>query len=123
MIKPQNFDLNLTFSQCSVRLEPLGKDVLITIRGGERRHIGSVVLSIPRPSLRGDGSTSATSSILNVTGHKDEYICRLLAENVAASLNTNVVCIGGFHVDNISQNQIDELLTEIRKLGNHTKLK
>ncbi|MBQ6397572.1 MAG: hypothetical protein IJI06_05425 [Oscillospiraceae bacterium] len=48
-------------------------------------HIGCAVLAIPRPSLKSDGSMSCTSSVLNLSGHKDETLCRLLAERACVS--------------------------------------
>ena len=49
----------------------IGEDVLICLKGGERPHLGCVVQTEPRVSLTGDGSVSATSSVLNFPGHKD----------------------------------------------------
>ena len=73
--------------------------------------------AVPRPSLRGDGSGSATSSVLNLTGHKDEYLCRKLAEHVCRSLGTVVVCTGGFHLDGISEKQIEEVMKTAEELA------
>ena len=42
----------------------IGEDVLICLKGGERPHLGCVVQTEPRVSLTGDGSVSATSSVL-----------------------------------------------------------
>ena len=75
----------------------IGEDVLICLKGGERPHLGCVVQTEPRVSLTGDGSVSATSSVLNFPGHKDEVICRWMAEKVSKELGKRVVCTGGFH--------------------------
>lgn len=64
-------------------------------------------------SLSGDGHTSDTSSVLNVTGHKDEAICRYLAEKAAAAYGCVVCCSGGFHVDHITEDQISELMSAL----------
>ena len=58
----------------------IGEDILINIQGGEKPHIGCPIMAEPRPSLSGNGERSVTSSVLNLTGHKDESICRSLAE-------------------------------------------
>ena len=71
----------------------------ILLYGGQSPHIGCTVLAEPRPSLTGDGSASATASVLNVCGHKDEAVCRLLAETVASRTGRVTVCTGGFHQD------------------------
>lgn len=88
----------------------IGEDILITVSGGERPHIGCVVQAVPRLSLTGDGMTSATASVLNLTGHKDEFLCRRIAERVCAAMRRTVVCTGGYHLDGIREEQIDEVL-------------
>ena len=54
-------------------------------------HIGCAVLAIPRPSLKSDGSMSCTSSVLNLSGHKDETLCRLLAERACVSYRQRTI--------------------------------
>lgn len=107
----------LSFTELTVRVNNLGKDVLIVIEGGTRPHIGSTVLAVPRPSLTGDGSVSVTSSVINVTGHKDEDLCRILAESAAKRQNAVAVCTGGFHADNISMEQIAELKAAVKEIA------
>lgn len=58
---------------------PMGKDYTLAVYGGDTPHVGSVVLSIARPSLAGEG-IGVTSSVLSGVGHKDEAIARLFAE-------------------------------------------
>ena len=58
-----------------VTVMKLGEDFQICLAGGEKPHIGCVVQAVPRESLTGDGSWSATSSVWNRTGHKDEVLC------------------------------------------------
>ncbi len=94
---------------------PMGNDYTICIRDEECGHIGSAVMAIARPSLTGEGM-SATSSVLNRLGHKDEEIARRIAENVAASLNCAVVCTCGIHMDGITPEQIRQILDACRGL-------
>ena len=75
------------------------------------------MLAIPRPSLTGDESISATSSVMNMVGHKDEQICRYIAEKVCINKNAVVLCSGGFHVDNISKYGINEVLQAVKELA------
>ena len=84
--------------------------------GGERPHIGCVVQAVPRPSLSGDGTISVTSSVINLTGHKDEFLCRRLAENRCRETGKVVVCTGGVHMDHITGEQIEELLKNIDRM-------
>lgn len=97
--------------------EMVGADILIRICGGEKPHLGCVVLAQPRASDTGDGTVSATSSVLNRIGHKDEQVCRKVAEYVAAGLGRTVVCTGGVHIDHISPQQIRDTLDAAEKTG------
>lgn len=109
----------LSFATLRVSLKKAGNDYAILVEGGESPHIGCTVLAVPRPSLRGDGAVSCTSSVLNVTGHKDEEICREIAETICKRKGSVVVCTGGFHADGITAEQIGELLgvlPEVAKL-------
>lgn len=106
--------ITLSFARITISAEFLGDDILIAVSGGDRPHIGTAVLAVPRPSLTGDESVSATSSVLNVTGHKDEVICRMLAEKAARKYGATVVCAGGFHVDDMDAGQIEEVVSAVR---------
>ena len=65
------YEKELSFSTIKIYVLKLGNDYNITISGGDNPHIGTSVLAIPRPSLTGDESISATSSVMNMVGHKD----------------------------------------------------
>ena len=112
----------LSFARLQVCAGFAGEDVLLWIGGGDRQHLGSVVQAVPRFSLTGDGSTSCTSSVLNLTGHKDEAICRALAEKICTELRAVTVCTGGFHVDNIEPEQIREVMKAAEDVGDEVVL-
>ncbi|MDE5931801.1 MAG: hypothetical protein K2H40_04870 [Lachnospiraceae bacterium] len=107
-------EIALSFSRIVISKKFLGDDILITVKGGDKPHIGTVVLAVSRPSLTGDGSVSTTSSVLNVTGHKDEVICRILAEKASKKYGVTAACVGGFHIDDINAEQIEEVVSAIR---------
>lgn len=98
-----------------VYLVMVGQDMSIAIYGGVKPHIGAVAVAVPRPSLRGDGKTSATTSVYNLVGHKDDEIAKPVAEQVAAATNRVVTVAAGFHLDNITPTQIKECLANIRQ--------
>lgn len=111
------YEKELSFSKISMYVLKAGDDYNVTILGGDKPHIGSSVLAVPRLSLTGDGSVSATSSVMNMIGHKDEQICRYVAETICARKNAVVLCSGGFHVDDISKDGIDEVLDAVKELA------
>ena len=114
---------NLTL-EC--RLIPSGRDLNVTVTGGSSPHIGSVSLAVPRPSLRGDGSTSATVSTLNLTGHKDGELGDEFARALSSVLNCVTVVTCGVHTDGLDAAGIEtyrslaeslraEVLSEMKK--------
>lgn len=102
---PQSWVYEHTIAALDVTLEHLGTQLVVCVSGGSAPHIGSITLASPRPSLTGAG-TSATSSVLNLPGHKDEAIGRPLAELLAARLDTTVCCICGIHIDDATPEDI-----------------
>lgn len=107
----------LSFSFLEVSAAFIGSDILLCVQGGGKPHIGCVVQAVPRESLTGDGSSSSTSSVINVTGHKDEFLCRELAEQMCQRSGVVVVCTGGFHMDGITKEQIGEVLEAVKEIS------
>lgn len=107
----------IAFDNCSItcRIIPMGTDYTIAVFGGSRPHIGSAVLAQARPSLTGKG-ISATSSVNNIVGHKDETIARMFAEKAAIRGNCTVVCTCGIHMDAITQEQLENVQICCQKL-------
>ena len=85
----------------------VGDDLCLIISGGDRPHIGAVTLSVPRPSLADAGVNSASTSVLTLTGHKDDDLARLISTMLASKINRHVIVICGIHLDKITQEEID----------------
>jgi hypothetical protein len=95
----------------------LGEDIIILVGGGEKPHVGSIAVAIPRESRKEKGKMSCTSSVYNFLGHKDEEIVRKLAEKICIATKRLVVCAGGVHVENASESDIEILLRNSERLG------
>lgn len=80
------------------RVFPLTEGYVVFLFGGTRDHVGAVALGLPRPSLKGN-TTSATTSVLTVLGHKDDELARPAAARLAACLEKPVVVVAGIHID------------------------
>ena len=93
--------------QCSCT--SLGRDVCLTFSGGEEPHIGAVALAEPRPSMAQKGKTSASASVLCVTGHMEDMMVREGALRVASALGQRAVVVAGLHIDDASPEDIDKL--------------
>lgn len=102
---PQSWVFEHPIGTLAVSVQHLGAHLVVCISGGDSPHIGSVVLAEPRPSLSGAGM-SATSSVLNRIGHKDEAIARGIAERLTAHLDTVVCCVCGIHKDDARADDI-----------------
>lgn len=118
----RRFTHRLSFSQIEIQATRVGCDIQLLLRGGSSPHIGCMVLATPRPSLTGDGSRRATASVINVTGHKDEALCRYLAEKVAAAADAVTVCTGGFHIDAMTPEQIQEVQAAVKHMAQEVKV-
>lgn len=104
------FSFEHALGTVAVSIEHLGACVVVCVSGGDEPHIGSVALAEARASLTGEG-TSATSSVFNRLGHKDEFVARTVAETLAIALNTTVCCICGIHKDNATPEDIQASAT------------
>jgi len=104
----------------------MGQDLLVSIWGGTRPHIGAVGMAIPRPSLRDPKKWSATSSNFTFIGHKEDALVKGISERLATELKRNVVVVAGIHWDGITAKEIeiiedltqkisDEILKKLKK--------
>jgi hypothetical protein len=88
----------------------IGDDILVSIWGGTKPHIGSVAAAFPRRSMRNAKRMSATSSVLNFSGHKDDLVSKLFSERIAARLGRNCIATAGIHIDNATGETIAVIL-------------
>ena len=88
------------------RCQEIGQDILISIWGGNRPHIGALGVAVPRPSLRDPKRWSATSSNFTFVGHKEDTLVRKVSERLAAQLKKNVVVVAGLHWDDLKASEI-----------------
>jgi hypothetical protein len=104
-----NFDLTASVTK-------VGQDVVAVIFGGERPHVGAVALADPRPSLRDPETTSATASVLCLTGHKEDSIVKSASERLAAAINRPVVVTAGIHWDNLQESDLNQIMKNVELL-------
>jgi hypothetical protein len=95
-------------------VQEIGPDILVSIWGGTRPHIGAVGMAIPRHSLKNPKKWSATSSTFTFLGHKEDTLVKEISERLATRLRKNVVVTAGLHWDSITPQEIKiiENLTE-----------
>jgi hypothetical protein len=98
-------------------VQEVGQDLLVSVWGGTRPHIGAVGIAMPRPSLRDPKRWSATSSNITFLGHKEDTIVKKISEKLSAQLRRNVVVTAGIHWDEITSKEINVVKNLTRKIS------
>jgi len=99
------------------RIEEIGRDLLVSIRGGTKPHIGAIGMATPRPSLKDSSKWSATSSNFTFIGHKEDLLVKRISERLAARLKRNVVVVAGIHWDGVTSGEIETIENLTEKLS------
>ena len=84
----------------------MGKDLCVSIYGGELPHLGASALAQCRPSLSDENKTSSSVSVLALLGHKEDKLAASIAERLSSSLKINVAVLCGIHNDDITPEEI-----------------
>ena len=86
----------------SASLQALGPDILITVWGGTRPHVGALVVSAPHPDCAPEEGRCSTVLQFSFPGHRDNVVARRVAERVACALQRTIVVSAGIHVPDIT---------------------
>ena len=86
----------------------IDNDLIYILGGGERSHIGGVVICEPNKEPQ----------IIRLEGHYDDIVLKPIAEAACKKYNKKAAAIGGIHVDNASQEEIDLLVKNCKNLVN-----
>ena len=98
-------------------VQEVGQDILVSVWGGTRPHIGAVGIAVPRHSLKNPKKWSATSSNFTFPGHKEDTLVKKISEKLAAQLRKNVVVTAGIHWDGITLKEIKTIENLTGKLS------
>ena len=98
-------------------VQEIGEDLLVSMWGGTRPHIGAVGIAVPRPSLANADRFSATSSNFTFTGHKEDRLVKEVSEVIAATLHKNVVVTAGIHWDALKPRELGVVQELARQLA------
>ena len=98
-------------------VQEVGQDLLVSIWGGTRPHIGAIGIGVPRPSLKNPKKWSATSSNFTFLGNKEDIMVKKFSEKLASRLRRNVVVTMGFHWDGITAQEIKTIQNLAQKLS------
>ena len=84
-----------------------GEDIILVVGGGERPHIGGVVMKVPGEEIR----------VMNIGTHKDFHLLIPLAEKVSEKDDVTVVATGGVHVDDATKEDIQKIVENCAELA------
>ncbi len=93
-------------TQVWLKVQEVDEDIVITVGGGERSHIGGVVLKVPDEEIR----------TLPIGNHRDLEVLVPIAEAAFEKYGKTVVVVGGIHIDNASIEEIKEIITNCNQL-------
>lgn len=78
-----------------------GKDLSVTIMGGESPHIGAACLAQFEKER-----ISATVSTICIYGHRDDQLAMVCAKKISSKLGCTVTVSVGIHIDNAAPEEI-----------------
>lgn len=84
----------------------VGEDLVVVVGGGEKPHVGCVVLAQPQPAGTDERKCMASCSVLTIPPHKEEPIARGIATRVAEVFGRVTVVTAGIHDDDLDANGI-----------------
>ncbi len=80
----------------------VGEDILLIISGGDKPHIGACKLN---------------ENTLTLPHHKDDIALNLIYKILKNQTKKNICLVGGIHVNNITQTQINDVLDMCKDLA------
>lgn len=87
-----------------------GEDLVVSVSGGEKPHVGAVSLAVPRGKNRADNT-----GLLCAPGHRDDMPAHALAKKLCARLGCTVCLTVGLHVDDAGADDIALLMKNAEK--------
>ena len=81
----------------------------LILHGGDKPHIGGVVVCEPNKNMK----------ILKLGEHKDYIVLKMLARHACEKYATTVAAIGGVHIDDASKKEIDIVVKNCKNLLKH----
>ena len=96
----------------------VGEDLVVAVGGGEKPHVGCVVLAQPQPAKTKSGEWSASCSVLTIPPHKEEPIARGIASQLVEAFGRVTVVTAGIHDDNLDAEGIAVYLRLGEELAN-----
>lgn len=105
------FELEAGREKHRIRLSVMMTDegINIVLTGGEKAHVGGVVLIVPRQSLAGSGIGS-DAWVVPVPGHKDTIAAEKVGTIICRKTGEVVAVSAGIHIDNALPEDLEMIM-------------
>ena len=102
----------------SLRLEGIrvGKDISVTVYGGQKPHIGGVAMSVMSPALHEPERLTCTEHMISVQGHKEADLARSVATHLAKMFECTVTVSCGIHYVDAVKEDITAVLALVKEM-------
>ena len=84
----------------------IGEDILYILGGGEKTHIGGLVIC----------ESGKESQVIRLEGHYDDIVLKPIAETACNKYKKKVIAIGGVHIDNATKEEINKIVENCKEL-------
>lgn len=85
----------------------IGEDLVLHVGGGDKPHVGGVVLKVPGEPLQ----------VLTHGTHKDLKVMEPVAEAACSSFDCSVVVVGGIHLEKATKQDIQQIIANCDALA------
>jgi len=75
----------------------IGKDIIYILGGGEKPHIGGIVLC----------EVGKNPQVISLGNHYDHIVLEPIAKRGCEKYHTTVIAIGGIHIDDATKEEIE----------------
>jgi hypothetical protein len=96
--------------EVTLEAKKIGEDYLLILTGGEK-HVGAVAVG-----LFEEKSQRASSSVITMPGHREEYLALQGARQVSRATKKTSVFVVGIHQDNISLEEIRDIVSATEEM-------
>ena len=119
-----HFKLSYGDAPYDIHLEawPAGGDIVASVTGGTRPHVGAVALAEPEETRHpvtgepmGRGGGIRVSALVS-EGHKDAILAEMFARGLCENYGVRVCASAGVHVDGAGEKEIALLLENAKSL-------
>jgi len=110
--KPLQLDEGAGRTKVSLSAQAVGDDLMVRL-SNRQEHIGAVALS-----EYNHGEKRASTSVLTRFGHRDDTIASMAAYEICRRFKRPVCAIAGIHVDNITKEEIEQIVKNCSTLIN-----